>query len=98
MTHKRDGDFGALSMTDLLALRDRVDAEIAARREKDNRSLRERGGLVERDGPRYRNPGNSSETWSGRGPRPGWLRDALEAGATLEELEIVDDRPTRHES
>jgi DNA-binding protein H-NS len=28
--------------------------------------------------------GNS---WSGRGPRPGWLRDALAAGGTLEQLE-----------
>lgn len=93
MGAKRDGDFGGLSMTDLLALRDRVDAEIAARREKDNRSLRERGGLVERDGPRYRNPQNASETWSGRGERPDWLEDALAAGASLEDLAIVDDRP-----
>jgi DNA-binding protein H-NS len=30
--------------------------------------------------------GNS---WSGRGPRPGWLRDALAAGSTLEQLEAA---------
>ena len=56
VTRKRDGDLSALSMTDLMALRDRVDAEIDTRREEDQRSLLERGGLVERDGPRYRNP------------------------------------------
>ena len=28
-------------------------------------------------------------TWSGRGPRPGWLRDALAAGSTLEQLETA---------
>jgi hypothetical protein len=96
VTRKRDGDFSALSMTDLLALRDRVDLEIRARREKDDSCVRQRGGLIERDGPRYRNPQNSAETWSGRGPRPDWLRAALLAGATLEDLEIVDDRPIRH--
>jgi len=28
-------------------------------------------------------------TWSGRGPRPGWLREALAAGSTLEQLETA---------
>jgi len=29
-------------------------------------------------------------TWGGRGPRPAWLKDALGAGKTLEELSIWD--------
>ncbi|MGH0032268.1 MAG: H-NS family nucleoid-associated regulatory protein [Myxococcota bacterium] len=95
MSSRRDGDFAALSMTDLLALRDRVEAEISARREESERSIRQRGGLVERDGPRYRNPANPSETWSGRGPRPDWLEQALAEGAVLADLEIVDDRPVK---
>lgn len=28
----------------------------------------------------------AGHTWSGRGPRPRWLRDALEEGKTLEEM------------
>lgn len=34
--------------------------------------------------PKY-GDGNGN-TWSGRGPRPGWLRAALESGRTLEEF------------
>lgn len=34
----------------------------------------------------YVNPGNSEETWSGRGRRPRWVNDALAAGRTLEDL------------
>lgn len=37
---------------------------------------------------KYRNPADSSQTWTGRGKRPIWLRDALENGATLESFEV----------
>ncbi|MBS0431746.1 MAG: H-NS histone family protein [Proteobacteria bacterium] len=30
--------------------------------------------------PKYRNPANPSETWSGRGKRPRWFNAALKAG------------------
>lgn len=93
MSRKRDGDLSSLSMADLRALRDRIDAEIGSRRAQDERSLRSRGGLIERDGPRYRNPENAAETWSGKGPRPAWLEQALADGAILEDLEVLDDRP-----
>jgi DNA-binding protein H-NS len=33
-------------------------------------------------------------TWSGRGPRPRWLRDALTAGSTLEQLETAGSGST----
>jgi hypothetical protein len=82
-------------MADLLALRDRVLAEIETRRRQDERSMVERGGLVERDGPRYRNPTNPSETWSGRGQQPEWLEELLAKGADLEALRVQDDRPVR---
>ena len=36
--------------------------------------------------PAYVNPDNPEQTWSGRGRRPRWVHDALEAGRTLEEL------------
>jgi DNA-binding protein H-NS len=95
MPRGRDADFSALSLAALRALRARIDAEIEARLGAAEAQLRARGGLVERDGPRYRNPENSAETWSGKEPRPSWVGDALAKGYTLSELEILDDRPTR---
>ncbi|ASK35822.1 H-NS histone family protein [Alloalcanivorax mobilis] len=37
---------------------------------------------------KYRNPVDSSQTWTGRGKRPVWLREALENGASLESFEV----------
>ena len=34
----------------------------------------------------YVNPDNPEQVWSGRGRRPGWVRDALAAGRTLDDL------------
>ncbi len=33
----------------------------------------------------YVNPLNSTETWQGRGKRPGWLKSLLDHGHTLDE-------------
>lgn len=38
--------------------------------------------------PRFRNPDNPSETWSGRGKTPRWVAELLSAGAVLEDLRI----------
>jgi DNA-binding protein H-NS len=38
--------------------------------------------------PKYRNPKNVSETWSGRGKQPRWLVAALKAGSTIDEFVI----------
>ncbi len=38
--------------------------------------------------PKYRNPNNPKQTWSGRGKQPDWVQDALAAGQTLPDLEI----------
>lgn len=37
---------------------------------------------------KYRNPENPSETWSGRGRKPGWIHDAIAKGTDLSTLEI----------
>ena len=37
---------------------------------------------------KYRNPQDASQTWTGRGKRPVWLREALENGAKLEDYEV----------
>lgn len=38
--------------------------------------------------PKYRNPKNHSETWAGRGKKPGWVEAHLKAGGKLEDLAI----------
>lgn len=43
------------------------------------------GGIVP---PKYRNPSNTPETWTGRGRQPAWVKAHLEGGGTLESLMI----------
>ena len=38
--------------------------------------------------PKYRNPDDPSETWSGRGKQPRWLTAALKTGHKIEEFVI----------
>jgi DNA-binding protein H-NS len=39
--------------------------------------------------PKYRNPANQAETWSGRGKRPRWFNAALQAGKKEKDLLIA---------
>ena len=38
--------------------------------------------------PKFRNPNNPSETWSGRGKSPQWVVELIASGRSLEELRI----------
>jgi DNA-binding protein H-NS len=38
--------------------------------------------------PRYRNPEDASQTWSGRGRQPKWVAAALASGRSLDELKF----------
>jgi DNA-binding protein H-NS len=38
--------------------------------------------------PKYRNPADPAQTWSGRGKRPRWYNDALKAGKKEKDLAI----------
>lgn len=38
--------------------------------------------------PKYGNPANPAQTWSGRGKRPHWFNDALKAGKKEKDLAI----------
>ncbi len=52
-------------------------------REKPHRPPAGKAGDRE---PKYRNPDDPSQKWSGRGRRPRWVTQALEAGRTLNDL------------
>jgi len=38
--------------------------------------------------PRYRNPSNPDQTWTGRGRKPLWVVEALNSGKSLDDLAI----------
>ena len=42
--------------------------------------------------PKYQDPAKPECTWAGKGKQPGWLKEKLEAGASLEDFLI--DQPT----
>jgi DNA-binding protein H-NS len=46
---------------------------------------RGKGGTV---AARYRNPGDTSQQWTGRGRQPKWVKDWLDAGKSIDELRI----------
>ena len=37
---------------------------------------------------KYRNPGNPSQTWTGRGRKPDWFKAAVESGTDPKKMEI----------
>jgi len=90
-------DFSLFTDRQLGLLAKQVKLEIARRREEARRLVRRRGGLIEGAGPKYRNPENPAETWSGKGKRPGWVEAFLAEGRSLASLEIADDRPVTRE-
>ncbi|MGJ8604460.1 MAG: H-NS family nucleoid-associated regulatory protein [Marivita sp.] len=38
--------------------------------------------------PKFRNPANPEQTWTGKGRKPNWVNDALSAGKTMDDLKI----------
>jgi len=38
--------------------------------------------------PKFRNPARPDQTWSGRGKRPRWVTELLEAGMSMQDLQI----------
>jgi DNA-binding protein H-NS len=50
-----------------------------------------KGGKTGSVAPKYRNPSNAAQTWSGRGKRPLWFVEALKGrGVTADSLLIAD--------
>jgi DNA-binding protein H-NS len=46
--------------------------------------------------PKYRNPNEPFQTWSGRGKKPRWLTAALETGHAIEEFVIGHMEPKKN--
>ncbi|HJS85849.1 MAG TPA: H-NS family nucleoid-associated regulatory protein [Acetobacteraceae bacterium] len=56
------------------------------RRSTEGERAEDRRGAV---APKYRNPDNPRDVWSGRGRKPKWVEEKLSAGSSLEELAIA---------
>ena len=82
----------------------RIAAELARQARRNGFSLKElaevelggresgrHGALTGRKvPPKYRDPGDPTRLWSGRGRQPLWIRDGLAAGMSMSEFEIGD--------
>jgi DNA-binding protein H-NS len=42
---------------------------------------------------KFRNPEDSSETWSGRGKKPKWITELLATSRAVDEFRILEDAP-----
>jgi DNA-binding protein H-NS len=89
-------------------LRDRVSQILANRIQTERRELESRlarlqsvvgsslgGGKRGKVAPKYRNPENPAETWTGRGLRPRWLAAAMKTGKKLVDFQIAGASPSR---
>ncbi len=62
-----------------------------ARKRRAKKAGRKKAGRKKTRGkvaPKYRNPKNASETWTGRGRKPLWVQAALDSGKQLKDLAI----------
>ncbi|HXX09283.1 MAG TPA: H-NS histone family protein [Pseudolabrys sp.] len=102
-THFSRSALASLSNEALCKLRDEIAAVLESRAESLRKELKRLTGDSNKSNgvkapklkqvniaPKYRGPGG--KTWAGRGARPRWLSNALEAGHSLDEFLIVEDR------
>lgn len=48
------------------------------------------GGKAVKGGvPKFRNPEDPSQTWTGRGRQPNWVKDAIKSGKDIDDLRIA---------
>ncbi|KRP91687.1 H-NS histone family protein [Bradyrhizobium sp. NBAIM20] len=97
-------DWASMTTAELWRLYDEVTAVLSRRMTAEKAKLEERlrkiegktGGQTEGRArrpyppvlPKYQNPKNPTETWSGRGKQPRWLKAQLRAGKKLNDLLI----------
>jgi DNA-binding protein H-NS len=88
---RKDVDKAIAEFKDRQLVKAREEVEAVAR--KHGYSLSEITGIGggrkrKSAAPKYAHPENPALTWSGRGRRPGWVNEALEAGKSLDDLKI----------
>ena len=94
-------DFSGYDLAELKGLHFDIEQELKRRTRAEREAARERihalaadagiplDALVGQGGaPRYRNPADGGQTWTGRGRQPRWIAEALASGRSLEEFKI----------
>jgi DNA-binding protein H-NS len=84
-------NFDGMSVDELWQLHEELSQVLSVRltsETADARSAPRERRKYPRVFPKYRNPEEPSETWSGRGKQPRWLTAALKTGHKIEEFVI----------
>jgi DNA-binding protein H-NS len=93
-------DLTAYDLAELKGLLFDIEQEIRRRARDERERARERihalaadagiplDALVGKAAPRYRNPADSGQTWTGRGRQPRWIAEALASGRSLDEFKV----------
>jgi DNA-binding protein H-NS len=98
-------DIDGMSIDELSALGEKIRKTLAARLTDEKsileQRLRQLTGRYQRERrrrqyprvlPKYRNPDQPSETWSGRGKQPRWLAAQLRSGKQIDDFLIARPR------
>ena len=109
----RRNDFKSMSLDELWKLHEEIVAELTDKITNENARLEERLRKIEAAGnvreqeherrpypkvlPKYRNPNDPAETWSGRGKQPRWLVAQLRAGKKLDDFRIDRSLKQKHQ-
>jgi DNA-binding protein H-NS len=104
MSRRSSINFSSMSVDELWQLHEEISQVLSARLTSEKRlaQLRRDFDVPQADSvgltiarrkyprvfPKYRNPNEPSETWSGRGKQPRWLAAALKTGHKIEEFVI----------
>ena len=84
-------------ITAAIAARKAEDAQVTKQQLRDLAEKRgfnidelfgQRGGKRGSAAPKFRNPKDSAQTWTGRGRKPNWLVDALKKGGKMDDFTI----------
>ena len=97
----KDSELEKMPLDDLWQLHEKIEAVLDRRLEEERRKLQKQlnelgrkfGASPQRRPypkvkPKFRNPKNPSETWSGRGKQPRWVVELLAAGKQLDDFRI----------
>ena len=104
----------AMSTDELLSLHEQVVSTLARKMAAEKVRLEERLGRLQNSNgmmipnrprrpypkvlPKYQNPKDPAETWSGRGKQPHWVQAQLKAGKKLEHFLLAQSKPAQKKS
>lgn len=95
--------FQSMSVDELWTLHETISTILGARIESEKRQLEDRLRTLNRTFtqqsrearrpypkvlPKFQNPVQPSQTWAGRGKKPRWFNEMIEAGKSLDDLRI----------